>query len=140
MPSHNNGLLSVKVPLDVKTYDVDFGGIVSNIVYIRWLEDLRLAMLDAYFPLEPQLANGFAPVVARTQINYKKPIKLFDKPVGHMWLSNMSTMKVVLTAEISVNGTIVTTAEQVAVFVNLSSGRPIPVPEELAKLYQEHQQ
>ena len=25
----------------VMTYDIDFAGIVSNISYIRWLEDLR---------------------------------------------------------------------------------------------------
>jgi len=32
----------IEVPLPVRTYDIDFAGIVSNIVYIRWLEDLRL--------------------------------------------------------------------------------------------------
>ena len=29
-------------PLPIRTYDIDFAGIVSNIVFIRWLEDLRL--------------------------------------------------------------------------------------------------
>jgi acyl-CoA thioester hydrolase len=33
-------------PLPIRTYDIDFAGIVSNIVFIRWLEDLRLALLD----------------------------------------------------------------------------------------------
>ena len=26
-------------PLPIRTYDIDFAGIVSNIVFIRWLED-----------------------------------------------------------------------------------------------------
>ena len=33
-------------PLPIRTYDIDFAGIVSNIVFIRWLEDLRLALLE----------------------------------------------------------------------------------------------
>ena len=35
----------VHIPLTVKTYDVDFSGVVSHITYLRWLEDLRLQML-----------------------------------------------------------------------------------------------
>ena len=38
-------------PLPIRTYDIDFAGIVSNIVFIRWLEDLRLALLDQTYPL-----------------------------------------------------------------------------------------
>jgi acyl-CoA thioester hydrolase len=47
----------VEIPLPVRTYDIDFAGIVNNIVYIRWLEDLRLEMLARYFPLADQLNN-----------------------------------------------------------------------------------
>ena len=28
-------------PLAIRTYDIDFAGIVSNIVFVRWLEDLQ---------------------------------------------------------------------------------------------------
>ena len=38
-------------PLPIRTYDIDFAGIVSNIVFIRWLEDLRLGLLDQAYPL-----------------------------------------------------------------------------------------
>ena len=36
----NQKPLEVSLNLPIKTYDIDFAGIVSNIVYIRWLEDL----------------------------------------------------------------------------------------------------
>ena len=45
----------------VKPYDMDVVGVVSNIVYVRWMEDLRLAMLDAYLPLDEQMADGIVP-------------------------------------------------------------------------------
>jgi len=32
----------VERAIEIKTYDIDFAGIVSNIVYVRWLEDLAL--------------------------------------------------------------------------------------------------
>jgi acyl-CoA thioester hydrolase len=28
------------------TYEIDFAGVVSNIVYVRWLEDLRNLFCD----------------------------------------------------------------------------------------------
>jgi acyl-CoA thioester hydrolase len=62
--SHNQQRpLEVELVLPVKTYDIDFAGIVSNIVYIRWLEDLRLEMLDAYLPLQKMLEDGIAPIL-----------------------------------------------------------------------------
>jgi len=43
-------ILLIEKEIKVATYDIDFAGIVSNISYIRWLEDLRLAWLEKYFP------------------------------------------------------------------------------------------
>ena len=56
--------LAVSAPIRVQGYDVDFAGIVSNIVYIRWLEDLRYQVLEAYYPLPQLLADKPADYVA----------------------------------------------------------------------------
>jgi acyl-CoA thioester hydrolase len=58
MPDTIPGPLFTELTFTVKTYDIDFAGHVSNIVYIRWLEDLRFALLDEYFPLEPSMKEG----------------------------------------------------------------------------------
>ncbi|MBT4500790.1 MAG: hypothetical protein HOC74_23880 [Gemmatimonadetes bacterium] len=50
--------LEIEIELLVRTYDIDFAGVVSNIVYLRWLEDLRLAALEACYPLERFLADS----------------------------------------------------------------------------------
>ena len=42
----------IALDLPIKTYDIDFAGIVSNIVYIRWLEDLRLKMINCKYYLQ----------------------------------------------------------------------------------------
>jgi acyl-CoA thioester hydrolase len=140
MISENTLPFEVKLHLPVKTYDIDFAGVVSNIVYVRWLEDLRCEILTNYLPIEQQLEREFAPVILQTQIEYRKPIKIADKPIGRMWMSKMKTLKWAVAAEILVNGTIAATAQQTGCFVNLLSGQPIPIPEELSIMYFEYQQ
>ena len=53
----------IRLAFPVKTYDVDFAGIVSNIVYVRWLEDLRLELLARTCPLARLVAEGIGPVL-----------------------------------------------------------------------------
>jgi acyl-CoA thioester hydrolase len=55
--------LLITKDLDVTSYDIDFASIVSNISYIRWLEDLRLAWLKKYFSLTKQMDAGFIPIL-----------------------------------------------------------------------------
>ena len=65
-------------PLPIRTYDIDFAGIVSNIVFIRWLEDLRLGLLDQAYPLIQALAEDVAPILLATRISYRKPVTIAD--------------------------------------------------------------
>ncbi len=41
MTASQQRVMEVNLSFPVRTYDIDFAGVVSNIVYIRWLEDLR---------------------------------------------------------------------------------------------------
>ncbi len=129
--------LEIELPLEIRTYDVDFAGVVSNIVYVRWLEDLRNALLKKFFPLERLLEQGSLPVVAQTRVDYKEPLRLFDQPTGWMWAQDMGDRYFMLAAEFTLGGKVVATAEQVAVFVNRTDWQPTPIPEELARLYME---
>ncbi|MCJ2542059.1 acyl-CoA thioesterase [Thermostichus vulcanus] len=123
----------VSLSIQVKTYDTDYAGVVSNLVYLRWLEDLRLALLDAYFPLQGQLAQGYTPVLRRTEIDYRRPVRLFDPVIGRMWLPKISHMKWYISAEFEVEGSLVATAEQVGAFLDLNTWKPIPVPPDFAR-------
>ncbi len=138
--SHNlHRLLEVELAIPVRTYDIDFAGIVSNIVYIRWLEDLRSKLLDEHFSLDKQVEQGYIPILAGTEIVYKRPIKLFDQVIGRLWLSSLGRLKWIIQAEILSNNELAATAIQKGAFVNLQNGRPIPVQEELQKKYSEYQ-
>lgn len=127
----------VEICLPVRTYDIDFAGIVNNIVYVRWLEDLRLEMLARHFPLDEQLKNGIAPVVLQTKIDYKQAIKISDAPSGRMWMKAMESLRWTVNAAISVDGKVAAMGEQVGIFVDLQTKKPIRMPERLKQKYQE---
>lgn len=128
--------LEVHLDLIVRTYDIDFAGVVSNIVYIRWLEDLRLTVLETYYPLEKLLSADLAPTLVETHIKYRKAITIHDRPQAGMWISRVSRLKFVFNAQIRVEGEIVTEAEQVGCLVNMTTGRPALMPAELREIYQ----
>ena len=44
------------------TYDIDYAHIVHNAVYIRWLEDLRTALISDVYPIQELLADGISPI------------------------------------------------------------------------------
>ncbi len=123
-PSHQ-----ITLSFPVRTYDIDFVGIVSNIVYVRWLEDLRLQMLAEFFPLDTAMqVQGIAPVLLRTEIDYKRAVRLFDPVQGRMWLAEAGPVRQVLAAEFTVDGRLHAAARQTTCFIELASGRPVPTP------------
>lgn len=129
--------LEISLELPVKTYDIDFAGIVSNIVYLRWLEDLRLKMLDTYLPLEQLMSRGYCPIITSSQIEYKQAIRMFDRPLGKMWVNKLGRSRCTLQAEISLGDRLITTATQVGFFIDLTTMRPMAIPEELKNIYAE---
>jgi acyl-CoA thioester hydrolase len=131
--------LQIELHLPVKTYDIDFAGIVSNIVYVRWIEDLRLEMLNNFFPLHEQIENGFAPMVLQTTIDYKQSIQMNDRPIGTMWMESLGSLRWVVGAEISLAGKVSAIAQQTGIFVNLHNKKPSRIPESLQQKYNESQ-
>jgi acyl-CoA thioester hydrolase len=120
-------------PLPIRTYDIDFAGIVSNIVFIRWLEDLRLGLLDQAYPLIQALAEDTAPILLATRIAYRRPVTIADPLVGRMRVAGLTRVRWRLAAEFTVNGRVHAKAEQEGLFLRLSTRRPIAIPEPIRR-------
>ena len=120
----------------VMTYDIDFAGIVSNISYIRWLEDLRNVFAEQALSLGDALRRGIAPALMRTEIDYLAPVCFPDIVTGRMWLAEHGRSKWDLAAEFESQGTgqLVARAKQTGVFVSLETLRPVRLPEEYRSL------
>jgi acyl-CoA thioester hydrolase len=122
-----------EVPLRIQTYDIDFAGIVSNIVFIRWLEDLRLGLMDQAYPLVRALADDVAPILTATRIAYRRPVTIADKLLGRMRVAGLGRVRWRLAAEFTVSGLVHADAEQEGLFIQLSTRRPIAIPEPIRR-------
>lgn len=120
----------IEQDIRVATYDIDFAGHVSNISYLRWLEDMRRTMFDQYCPFEEFLKKGMTPVLVSTDIKYKKGIRLFDKPKCSMWISEITKTSLTVEAVIAVDDEVRTEVKHVGVFVNYQSLKPVRLPRE----------
>jgi acyl-CoA thioester hydrolase len=120
-------------PLPIRTYDIDFAGIVSNIVFIRWLEDLRLGLLEQAYPLIRALAEDVAPILLATRINYRRPVRIGDALLGRIKVAGLSRVRWRIAAEFTVGATLHAEAEQEGLFMRLSTRRPIAIPEPIRR-------
>ncbi len=119
----------VELELPIRTYDIDFAGIVSNIVYVRWLEDLRLTMLSQYYmPLPDLLLTGIAPILTNTEINYQRQLTIHDRAFGRMWLEELGTLRCVVAAEILNGKYSAAQAKQTVLLIDLTTRRPVRIP------------
>ncbi len=127
--------LEVTIPITVRSYDIDFAGIVSNIVYVRWMEDLRMKFLEEHFPLDEQMAAGYAPALMRTEVQYLRQTRLFERVIGKSWLKSLTRATWTLGGEFTVNGDVVAVAEQSGALIRLDTGKPVRVPLELREKF-----
>jgi len=112
-------------------------GIVSNISYVRWMEDLRLHFLEVHYPLQRLISELIVPVVAQTHIEYKRPIRIHDQVNGSIWLEQFNSSGWIGSMEFIVNDKLAVTAKQGGVFINLGTMKPADPPEGLQKKYDE---
>ncbi len=129
------GTLAVELPFRVQTYDIDFAGHVSNLVYLRWTEDLRLEVLERYFPLSLCMESGYTPILISSSITYKRAVKLFDEPHGIMCVSRSGNARLTFEAEIRVGGQVMAQSLQLGAFVDLKTHRPLRIPEHVARAF-----
>jgi acyl-CoA thioester hydrolase len=125
----------VERPIEIKTYDIDFAGIVGNIVYVRWLEDLRLAMMAEVYPLERAVADDVAPVLLETHVAYERPLTLGARVTGRIWATAMTGVRWSIGAEFRFGDAVHARAEQTGLFIRLSTRKPVPPPKALVERF-----
>jgi acyl-CoA thioester hydrolase len=119
----NTKIIHFEMPLLINTYDIDIAGHVNNIVYIRWLEDLRTRLFSKIFNFKEVLQSGFYFVVISTTIKYKKQLKLFDTPTGTIKINDLKHGILSLSIQIKNADQICAVADQRCVLMNMQKGK-----------------
>ena len=120
--------LETRLAFRVQVYDVDYGGHVFNGVYVRWLEDLRMEMHERYLPLRDLSENHAGPILARTEIDYLRPVRIFDHPEGLLWCKELGRASLWLKAEFRVGEAVCCRARQRLGFLRYDTRRPLRCP------------
>jgi acyl-CoA thioester hydrolase len=127
---------TVEIDLDIYTFDIDFAGHVSNITYIRWLEIGRIQLLnDVGFQTHDLLESGLAPLVIRTEIEYRLPLKLGDPVHMSLDLVELRAASATIDFRIMSNDQLAAAARQLALFVNRDTGKPSRVSPEFRERF-----
>ena len=121
----------------VMFFDTDIGGVVHNIAYLRMIETCRtLLAKEVGFDLKEMAATQVFPVVARTEIDYRKPATLGDilsingKITEHTRTSFWCEFEV--RNQEDPDRLYITCRQKLAV-VQMPQGRPIRIPAEVLK-------
>ena len=118
----DNDKYKASINIEIKTYEIDIAGHVNNIVYIKWLEDLRCKLFEKILPIDNLLYWNLYPVVTSTNIVYKKQLKLNDKPAGSIWIENIQHNMMILKFNFIMGKNICAFAEQKCVLMNIKNG------------------
>lgn len=139
MPSEFRPLL-VEKPIQIHGYDIDVMGIVSNLVYPRWFEELRTRFLELYWPLDGMLRQQLCPSIVTTHVEYKAPLTIFDKPLGRLWVTEIGKVRWRVAFEIVTEQTVHCTGYQDGIILDLEKRKPSRLPKHIVDRYEEDRQ
>lgn len=127
--------MNLRLPLTPAFYDFDPAQIANNNAFIRWMELGRGEWLARTpWPLSRCIAEGIAPVLRRTEIDYLRPLRLGDSIALELTPLLVGASKWTLGHRFIDPGNdsrVYATGQQTGGFINLASGAPVRMPTDL---------
>ncbi len=111
----------------VYTYHIDIVGHVNNIIYIQWLENGRMKLLEAMGIPVTDLSKkeGILPILTETNILYKKPLFIHNLVRIEMWVSKLNNASAILEFRFyNENDELCASAWQKGLFINTETMKP----------------
>ncbi|MFZ4598401.1 MAG: acyl-CoA thioesterase [Terrimicrobiaceae bacterium] len=122
----------VSTDIRVMYFDTDAGGVVHNIVYLRFIETARTFLaIQMGMSFEEIAKSNIHPVVTRTEIDYKRPARLGDLVRVHGRISEWTRARFWVDFEITrpSDGELLVLCRQALALVKMPEGRPVRLPE-----------
>lgn len=126
---------------EIKAADIDNLGHVNNEVYLRWLIEAAVAHSSFVgYTLSKFLEMQSSFVVRRHELDYLLPTFKKDQVRVETWTDPMDGSRALRHYEIYNEEThkLILKGQTMWVFVNLQTGRPIKVPEEIVAAFAQY--
>jgi acyl-CoA thioester hydrolase len=121
-----------KHTLVVDETDIDMLGHASNLAFVRWIQDAAVAHSEAVgYGIAAYQKLGGVFVVVRHEIDYLRPALRGDEVEARTWISSVQAAKCQRSTEISRSGALLARSLTTWGFIEVASGRPRRIPEEL---------
>lgn len=130
------GPLTVSMRIPVAWGDMDALGHVNNTIFLRWFESARIAWWEQLGLSTFVLADGIGPILARTTIDYRRPVKYPDTIEVSVTTLRVGGKSVVLGYRVTSSaqgGALVAEGETVIVLYDYRRGQALPIPPELRR-------
>jgi YbgC/YbaW family acyl-CoA thioester hydrolase len=128
----------IQTEVQVMFFDTDCAAVVHNLAYLRFIETARTLLAEQLgMGLVEMAKSQLFPVVARTEIDYRKPAGLGDKLVIDGWLESLDRTRFWCAFEVRriSDSAIMVSARQMLALVQMPAGRPVRLPEEWGSQY-----
>ena len=119
----------------VRFSDVDVYGHVNNVKYFEYFQEARIQLMVSQ---AGELGDGYHLVVAQTDVDYRRPILFRAEPYDcRTWVSRIGSTSAVFESVVRddrAGGDVLARARIVVVWIDSTTGRPAPVPQEIRGL------
>jgi acyl-CoA thioester hydrolase len=125
----------------IYTYHIDIVGHVNNIIYIQWMENGRVKLLEEMgFPVtDLTKKEGILPVLTETHITYKKPFFIYNSVKIEMWLSKMNNASAIMEFRFyNEKAELCATGQQKGLFINTSTMRPSRITDKHREAFEKY--
>ena len=126
--------------LKVRSYECDLYGHVNNATFLNYLEYARVEFLEAMgYTLKGLLQKGFVLPIVKIEVEYRKPAFPNDTlSITIDWIEKGKTSAVFEQYIYKDGGNTIVAHALVRWVVTNTSGKPIPIPDELIQSYEKY--
>jgi acyl-CoA thioester hydrolase len=124
------------IPITPVAADIDELGHVSNLVYLRWVQDVAMAhTVSRGWDFARYRALGAVFMVRRHEIDYVAQVTVGQALRAETWVDSWRMASCIRKTEIVRDGVVVARAATTWAMIGFASGRPQRIPDELIALF-----
>jgi len=126
------------IKIKVRGYHLDMYQHVNNARYLEFLEEARWDFIESKINLKEWKKKGLGFVVAKIDINYRKPASLDQVIEIKSQISRMNIKSATIEQSIYLENTdtLIANADVTFVIVNIKTGKTVPLEGEFLQLLQ----
>ena len=123
--------------IDVPPSAIDANGHVNNVQYVQWMQEAAVAHFTAAGGSPIMQAHGATWVVRSHHVEYLRPALAGDRLIVRTWVEDFRRVMSLRKYEFARAGdrAVLAKGETKWVFVDLATGRPKSIPQELRDLF-----